>query len=68
MEEEFTARMTELDCICFEFRALKFRPTSHIEDEPFHLIILLDFELNELMEVPESYHLQSFGACAPNYL
>ena len=50
-------RFTELDRICYAFRALKSRSTSHTEDQPVCLAILCDLNLNEFMEVPDGYRM-----------
>ena len=51
------ASMTELERIAFTFRALRYRSTSYIEDQPICLTILLDLNLNELMEAPENQRM-----------
>ena len=58
-------RMTELSRICFAFRALKSRSTSHTADQPICLAILLDLDLNELMDAPESYRMGKLWSMCP---
>ena len=52
-----TIGATEVQRIRYVFRALKSRSTSHVEDQPICLAILLDLNLNELMEVTESHRM-----------
>ena len=51
------ARFTEVDRICYAFRALRSRSTSHSVDQPICLAILNDLNLSELMEVPETHRM-----------
>ena len=51
------ANMTELERICYVLRALKSRSTSHVEDQPICLALLLDLNLHELMEAPERHRM-----------
>ena len=49
--------LTDLGRVSCVFGALKSRSTSHTEDQPICLAILLDLNLNELMEVSERYRM-----------
>ena len=49
--------MTELDRICYVLRALKSRSTSHADDQPICLALLLDLNMNELMDAPERHRM-----------
>ena len=57
--------MTELERVCFVFRALRARSTSHSEDQTICLAILLDLNLKELMEVPECYQMGKLWSMFP---